>query len=324
MKKIQKCANIIQDYQLKSEENKLKKKIFIISLIIVIIGLVIAFLGNQKEKSKNENLKIVTSFYPIYIMAVNITQNVPNVELANMTEANTGCLHNYTLSTSDMKKIENADIYIQNGLELENFANKIVSTYPNLKVIDSSINIEDKIIYEADGINETEINPHIWTNIQNYIIQVETICQKLCEYDSKNAKLYKENCTNYIQKLNLEKQKYETEFQNLEGKGVLCLNEGLEYLLDEFKMDLSTVETDHEESSLSAETLKDIITYMKDENIKIITIDKDDNTKNAETLANETGAKIYVIDSGLTGELNINAYLDMLEANFLVLKSMIN
>ena len=30
---------------------------------------------------------------------------------------------------------------------------------------------------------------------------------------------------------------------------------------------------------------------MKNENIKIIVVDKDDNIKNAETLANETGAK---------------------------------
>ena len=44
--------------------------------------------------------------------------------------------------------------------------------------------------------------------------------------------------------------------------------------------------------------------------------------KNAETLANETGAKIYKLDSGLTGETNNNAYIDKLEANFLVLESM--
>lgn len=303
----------------------MKKKILIISLvIIIIIAGIIAVLANQKEKTENKNLKVVTSFYPIYIMTANIMQNVPNVELVNMTESNTGCLHNYTISTSDMKKIENANIYIQNGLELENFTDRIISSYPNLKVINSSVNVSEKIEFENEYGDEIEVNPHIWTNIQNYIIQVETICEKLCEYDSKNAKLYKENCTNYIQKLSAEKQKYKTELKGLEGKGVLCLNEGLEYVLEELNMDLATVETDHEESSISAETLKEIITYMKDENVKIITIDKDDNTKNAETLAKETGAKIYVIDSGLTGELELDAYINILDTNFSVLKSMIN
>ena len=111
-------------------------------------------------------------------------------------------------------------------------------------------------------------------------------------------------------------------FQKLNGEKVICLNEGLEYLLKELKMQVTQVETNHEESTMSAETLKNLIEKMKNENIKIIVVDKDDNIKNAETLANETGAKIYKLDSGLTGETNDNAYIDKLEANFLVLDTM--
>ncbi len=295
----------------------MKKKILIIILIIAIaIGIAIWATTRKHEKIEDNNLKIVTSFYPIYIITANITQNVSNVELVNMTEANVGCLHDYTISTTDMKKIEKADIYIQNGLGLEGFMDKIISAYPDLKVIDSSADISNKIQ------DENETNPHIWTSIENYIKQVETICQKLCEYDNKNAEAYKANCESYLQKINQEKQKYETELQKLNGEKVICLNEGLEYLLKELKMQVTQVETNHEESTMSAETLKNLIEKMKNENIKIIVVDKADNIKNAETLANETGAKIYKLDSGLTGETNNNAYIDKLEANFGVLESM--
>ena len=296
----------------------MKKKILIIMLIIAVaIGIAIWVTTRKHEEAKNDNLKIVTSFYPIHVMTANITQNVQDVELVNMTEANVGCLHDYTISTTDMKKIEKADIYIQNGLGLESFMDKIISAYPELKVIDTCADISNKIQ------DENETNPHIWTSIENYIKQVETICQKLCEYDNKNAETYKANCESYLQKINQEKQKYETELQKLNGAKAICLNEGLEYLLKELKMQVTKVETNHEESTMSAETLKNLITKMKDENIKIIVVDKDDNIKNAETLANETGAKIYKLDSGLTGETNNNAYIDKLEANFLVLESMI-
>lgn len=295
----------------------MKKKILIIILIIAIaIGIAIWATTRKHEKIEDNNLKIVTSFYPIYIITANITQNVSNVELVNMTEANVGCLHDYTISTTDMKKIEKADIYIQNGLGLEGFMDKIISAYPDLKVIDSSADISNKIQ------DENETNPHIWTSIENYIKQVETICQKLCEYDKKNAEAYKANCESYLQKINQEKQKYETELQKISGEKVICLNEGLEYLLKELKMQVTQVETNHEESTMSAETLKNLIEKMKNENIKIIVVDKADNIKNAETLANETGAKIYKLDSGLTGETNNNAYIDKLEANFGVLESM--
>lgn len=295
----------------------MRKKILIIILIIIVaIGIAVWATTRKHQKIEDDNLKIVTSFYPIYIMTANITQNVPDIELVNMTEANVGCLHDYTISTTDMKKIEKADIYIQNGLGLESFMNKIISAYPELKVIDSSIDISNKIQ------DENETNPHIWTSLENYTKQVETICQKLCVYDNKNAEAYKTNCENYLRKINEEKQKYETELQKLNGAKAICLNEGLEYLLKELKMQVTQVETNHEESTMSAETLKNLIEKMKNENIKIIVVDKDDNIKNAETLANETGAKIYKLDSGLTGEINNNAYIDKVEANFLVLESM--
>lgn len=295
----------------------MRKKILIVILIIVVAIVMEVWATTRKhEKIEEDNLKIVTSFYPIYIMTANITQNVPDVELVNMTEANVGCLHDYTISTTDMKKIEKADIYIQNGLGLEGFMDKIISAYPELKVIDSSNDISNKI--------QDEINPHIWTSLENYIKQAETICQKLCVYDNKNAEAYKTNCENYLRKINEEKQKYETELQKLNGEKAICLNEGLEYLLKELKMQVTQVETNHEESTMSAETLKNLIEKMKNEKIQVIVVDKDDNIKNAETLANETGAKIYKLDSGLTGETNNNAYIDKLEANFLVLDTMKN
>lgn len=295
----------------------MRKKILIVILIIVVAIVMEVWATTRKhEKIEEDNLKIVTSFYPIYIMTANITQNVPDIELVNMTEANVGCLHDYTISTTDMKKIEKADIYIQNGLGLEGFMDKIISAYPELKVIDSSNDISNKI--------QDEINPHIWTSLENYIKQAETICQKLCVYDNKNAEAYKTNCENYLRKINEEKQKYETELQKLNGEKAICLNEGLEYLLKELKMQVTQVETNHEESTMSAETLKNLIEKMKNEKIQVIVVDKDDNIKNAETLANETGAKIYKLDSGLTGETNNNAYIDKLEANFLVLDTMKN
>lgn len=297
----------------------MRKKILIIILIIIVaIGIAVWATTRKHQKIEDDNLKIVTSFYPIYIMTANITQNVPDIELVNMTEANVGCLHDYTISTTDMKKIEKADIYIQNGLGLESFMNKIISAYPELKVIDSSIDISNKIQ------DENETNPHIWTSLENYTKQVETICQKLCVYDNKNAEAYKTNCENYLRKINEEKQKYETELQKLNGEKAICLNEGLEYLLKELKMQVTQVETNHEESTMSAETLKNLIEKMKNEKIQVIVVDKDDNIKNAETLANETGAKIYKLDSGLIGETNNNAYIDKLEANFLVLDTMKN
>lgn len=228
-----------------------------------------------------------------------------------------GCVHNYTLQTTDLKKVEKADMFIQNGLEIENFMDKIVSSFSKLNVVNSTDGLEN-IIKEDD-----EINGHTWTSIDNNIKQVENIKNRLKESNPENAEIYEKNANEYINKLRNLKQKYETELVALKGKKVVSLNESFAYLQRDLGLDSIEIHTDHEESTISAEMLKHIIEDMRKENIKIIIIDKNDNEKNAQNLANETGAKIYKLDSCLSGNMDKDAYLNAMNENLNVLKQMI-
>ena len=86
----------------------MKKSITLVLSAVIIILMIFALSRFTVQNNENQSYKIVTSFYPIYIMTLNITDGAQNVELINMTEQNTGCIHDYTLSTNDMKKIDPA------------------------------------------------------------------------------------------------------------------------------------------------------------------------------------------------------------------------
>ena len=290
-----------------------KKSIFIVIAIILIIFIAIILYKNitNVEQEEDNNFKIVTTFYPIYIMTENITAGAQNVELTNMTDTNVGCLNDNTLDTADKKKIENADIIVQNGMGLENFMSQILSTYSNIKTIDSSKDVQNKI----------EENSHIWMNIQNYIAQVEEIAKGLSEANPENSLIYEQNKNEYIEKLKNIQEKYSLELSNLNGRKSICLDEALEYIAKQVGLDTISIKTDHEESTISAETMKNLIETMKSQNINIILVESGDNLNNAQTLANETGAKIYTLNSGLTGELNKDAYINVLNQNLEELKA---
>lgn len=285
------------------------KYIAIALIVIVIIGIVaIANYQKSKYSEDNENFKIVTSFYPIYIMTVNITEGAQNIELVNMTDSKIGCVHNYTLTTTDMKKMENADVFIKNGLGLENFIDKVVATNKRLEIIDSSENLVD-LIEEDD-----KTNPHIWTSISNYISQVKNITKALKEKNPENAQIYEKNSGKYIQELVNLKQKYDNEL-NVQGQIAVTLNESFAYLGKEIGLDLTVIHASHEESSISAETLKNIIDIMKNMNCKMIIVDQNDDIKNVQTIANEAGAKIYELDAGVTGSIDKEAYINNMKNN---------
>ena len=291
--------------------NKYVKYVLIVVVLIVLVTtIVILNINKNSKKAEDEGkTKIVTSFYPMYIIAENLVQGANNVELVNMADVNVGCLHDYTLTTEDMKEVEDADIFIINGLGMEKFLEKVINLNGDMYVLDSSTNIQNLIK------DEDEINPHIWTSINNYILQVKNISKELQNKDAINAQVYKENEEKYVEKLENLKEEYLEELKDLEGKKAVILNESFEYMAQELKIDATTIKTDHEESTLSAETLKNIIDKMKNENISMIILDKNDNKSNAETIANETGAKIYELNSGLIGSLEKDTYIEQVKEN---------
>lgn len=287
-----------------------KYVLIVVGLIVLVTTIVILNINKNSKKAEDEGkTKIVTSFYPMYIIAENLVQGANNVELVNMADVNVGCLHDYTLTTEDMKEVEDADIFIINGLGMEKFLEKVINLNGDMYVLDSSTNIQNLIK------DEDEINPHIWTSINNYILQVKNISKELQNKDAINAQVYKENEEKYVEKLENLKEEYLEELKDLEGKKAVILNESFEYMAQELKIDATTIKTDHEESTLSAETLKNIIDKMKNENISMIILDKNDNKSNAETIANETGAKIYELNSGLIGSLEKDTYIEQVKEN---------
>lgn len=280
-----------------------------ISIILILIILLLTLTGCANNEKDDNSFKIVTSFYPMYVITQNITKGAENVIVENMAEVSTGCVHNYTLTTSDLRKIESADVFIQNGLGIESFMDKIVNTYSSLKIINASSNINNLIL------DEHELNAHVWTSISNYKIQVNEISQKLSEFNPENKEIYEKNAFNYLKKI----EELEIMINKNKQTKVILFSESLAYLLKDFDIQYKQIHTHHEESALSAGDLSHIVEEMKQENIKVIIIDKNDSKKNAELIANETGANIYELDSCLTGNIDNNSYINAMKKNIEIL-----
>lgn len=297
----------------------MRKKI-VISIILIVLIISALFFGKTKKVNENDEnqFKIVTSFYPMYIIALNITDGAENIKLENMADVSVGCLHEYTLVTKDLVKLENADVFIQNGLGVELFMDKVISNYPNINIIDSSVNVQDENVMHEDD----EENGHIWLNIDNYITQVQTISEGLCTLDSKNVDIYRKNTDEYIKKLEKLKEEYDSfEFTN---KTVISFNEAFEYLLDYLNIETIEIKAEGEESTMSAKTLSEIIDKANEENITTILLDKNDNTRDAKIIENETNCTIQNLNSGLYGNFEKDAYINQMHENLQKLQALLN
>lgn len=267
---------------------------------------------NTDTTKNKDTFNIVSSFYPMHILAMNLTNGIDGVTETSMSEPNIGCIHDHTFSTDDLKKVEGADVYIENGLGLEAFNDKIKNAYPDTAIVEAAKNITGE-----------DINPHVWTNIDYYINQVKYASEQLQSLNPENKDAYAANEKSYVAKLEQLKTDNSSTIKAVEGKKVLVLDEALPNFCEFLKMNVIEIETDHEEEALSADDLKATIKKMNEEGIKTIFIAKDADRSTAEAIATETGATIYELNTCMVGTTNSTAdsYVTEMKENFKIIAS---
>ncbi len=275
------------------------KKIF---SLITVLAVIIFFTGCGENTKDPNKLKIVTSFYPIYIETINIAGNVDGVEVVNLTKPQTGCLHDYQLTTEDMKTLETADIFIVNGLGMENFLDKVTSAQKDLKIIDASKSDEIYLLKDGD-----EFNPHVWMSVTYSMQQVKAITQQLCEVDPAHADAYKKNALEYLNKLSALRDEMHLALDNLPHKDIVTFHEAFPYFAAEFKLNIVSVIEREPGTEPTPQELKETIEKVNSLPVKILFIEPQYSPKAADTIARETGAEISVLDPIVTGEAKLES-----------------
>ena len=291
----------------------------ILSLLLLVLSVALVGCGGtdkSAEKKTAEPFRIVTSFYPMYVATINITDGVDGVEVYNMTKPQTGCLHDYQLMTEDMKTLEKADAFVINGAGMEDFMDKVTEQQKKLKVIDASRGIE--LIHDEEGDN-----PHVWLSVTDAITQVRNIADQLKEADPVHAAQYEKNAAAYIEKLTSLKSEMHAALDNVPHKDIVTFHEAFPYFAQEFKLNIIGVVEREPGTEPTPTELQETIEQVKALPSKVLFTEPQYSPAAAETIARETGAKIYTLDPVVTGEATPaakNAYIDTMKKNMKTLQ----
>ena len=291
----------------------------VLSLLLLVFSIALVGCGGADkaaEKKTAEPFRIVTSFYPMYVATINITDGVDGVEVYNMTKPQTGCLHDYQLMTEDMKTLEKADAFVINGAGMEDFMGKVTEQQKKLKVIDASRGIE--LIHDEEGDN-----PHVWLSVTEAIAQVRNIADQLKEADPAHADAYEKNAAAYIEKLTALKTEMHAALDNVPHKDIVTFHEAFPYFAKEFNLNIIGVVEREPGTEPTPTELQETIEQVNSLPTKVLFTEPQYSPAAAETIARETGAKIYTLDPVVTGEATPqakNAYIDTMKANMKVLK----
>ena len=167
---------------------------------------------------------VVCSFYPMYVMALNVVGDTPGVSVECLTASTVGCLHDYQLTPGNLKTLGKAQVFIANGAGMESFTEKVVQQSPNLRVIVASRGL--KLAYHN--------NPHIWVSISGAMGEVSNIAQGLAAADPPHAAAYQANAGRYLTQLDQLRGQMHAALDGLKHREIITFHEAFPYFAQEF------------------------------------------------------------------------------------------
>ena len=311
-----------------------KKLIFLIVSMILITGTGLVLTSMVSKEEDSENIKIVTSIYPMYTLTKNIigedllNDERAEIEVVNLTSYQTGCLHDYQLTTDDMKKLEDASVLVINGGGMEGFVEEIVKSYPDIEIINASEGIS---MLASEGHNheedqdhdhDHEHNAHVWLNMDLYIQQAKNVEQELGRLYPAHNDIFRDNSKEYQERVRELQDEFKISLADYKNIPIIIFHDAFVYLADEFGLNIAYVINIDEDSatSLSARQVSDIINIVKQEDVRILLSEEQYSESVAKTIADETDAEVYVVDTIVTGDEDKEAYFDGMRRNLETLK----
>lgn len=295
----------------------------------------------KKEQAKDEDLLVVTSFYPMYVAAENVIGDVEGVTLENLSEPQTGCLHDYQLTAADMKLLSKADVFIVNGGGIESFLSDVAESYPDLKIVQACDGID--LLESAEGTGEShndlssnedadhddhdhsehshgDENAHVWMNLADYQIQVQNICNGLSEADNAHAEQYAKNAQTYQGKVQELQQEAAELASQIASQPVVIFHEAYEYIVQEYGLQLAGEMNLDEERQVSAGEVADILHSIEDNHVSVVLAEELYGTDMGEMVAKQSGVKVVYLDTLTRGDYSADSYLEGMRSNIEQLK----
>jgi len=281
--------------------------------LLLILALLSGCVPHTEEEASGA-LHVLATTYPVYLFTTSITRDAPGVEVELLVKEQVSCLHDYTLTVTDMKAVERADVIVINGAGLEEFLSDALSLSA-AAVIDCSQGIALLPAggeHGHEGHGEEEYDPHIWLDEANAAVMLGNILRGLAALDEANAGLFEANCGRAQAALEEGKR----ELGELRSQSLITFHDGFAYFARAHGLTILKAVEEEEGATIPASELREVISLVEAWDVPAIYTEKNGSGAAAKAIARETGVQLGQLDMIMSGGgTGIEAYLDAMGKN---------
>ena len=310
-----------------SFQHRLSSSIVKLSCLTVVFSLAACggSVPSDKSASGRDDLKVVTTFLPMTLFTRAVAGDCATVTA--LIPPNLGP-HDFQATPATASALSQAQVLVENGLDMEDFLEKLISSADNQKLVVINTSSGVKTLESSEPNHHDhhghhhhdhgEINPHIWLDPVRAVQQVENIRDGLVEADPECASTYLKNAELYVQKLKDLNNDITQQLQPYSGKSFVAFHDFAPYFAERYQLTASYI-VDLPEMNPSPADLQRVATQVRQSQLKALLSEPQEGNRSFNALANDLGVKIVEFDPLETGSLESsfdpNTYFKVMKSN---------
>jgi len=272
--------------------------------------------ANVSNRQNPQGKKVVlTTFTVLADMAQNVAGDKAIVESITKRGAE---IHGYEPTPSDLQRGQGVDLILDNGLNLERWAERFYNSIPKVKRLTLSEGIQP--INITEDAYQGKPNPHAWMSPQKALIYVDNIRKALGEVDPANAAVYNANAKIYSQKIQAIDAKLKQAIADIppDKRYIVSCEGAFAYFARDYGLKEVYIWSVNAEQQATPKQVQRVIEMVKSQRIPTVFCESTVRNEAQLQVVKETGAKyggVFYVDSLSPPDGPTPTYLQLLEYN---------
>ncbi len=293
-------------------------------VILLVLTALFTSLPHAPAASAADKIRVVATIPDLKALAEEVGGKQVDVETLARGNQNA---HELEIRPSLMLKLRRADILLENGLELDSWADVVVQGANNPNIVRGApgridvsrgiqvLEVPTTKVDRSMGDVHPQGNPHYSLDPGMAPVITQNIVDAFARFPPDRRTEFERNRQAFLSRLDEAMARWTRTLEPVRGAKVIVYHPQWIYLLSRFGLSQAGTLEDRPGIPATPSHLTRIIRQMKDERIKVIIVEPWNDMKLATRVADEAGAKAVVLASMVGGVKGTDSYIDAIDHN---------
>ncbi|MDR1640385.1 MAG: metal ABC transporter substrate-binding protein [Clostridiales bacterium] len=297
-----------------------------IALVLAVLAMLAMLAGCQGKaagageevQAADKKLSVIASFYAMEDFAKKIGGDL--AEVKNIVPPGVEP-HDWEPAAKDIAALEEADVFVYNGAEMEHWVEDIEESLSTGKLVSVEASKGIEIIVheeheedehedeeeheeEEEGHDHGGVDPHVWLSPALVKTELRNIADGYIKADPDNASVYNQNYDKWAAECDALDQEFKDALAPLPNRDVIVAHEAFAYLCASYGLNQEPIEGLSADSEPTPSRVAEIIDFAKEHEIKVVFFEELASPKVSESIAEAIGASTDILSTleGLSEE----------------------